>query len=158
MGARAQEKEKLRGEATRVLAVAEKLIDAGQDKVCLDQLAVCLKAVRRYWDKEQKDWVEEPDYPVILKAVELGLAYLFGKPAQRNEVLSLTASIAIGADGSMNLDEIKDEGLRNRVSQMISGSGRNGHAVMPVAVPTSDKPRVASDEPAKEEENETEKP
>ena len=54
----------------------------------IDALRDGLKATRRYWSKEQKDFVEEPDYGVRVKTAELVLAYAEGRPVERQVRLS----------------------------------------------------------------------
>jgi hypothetical protein len=49
----------------------------------IDALRDCLKATRRYWDKDERCWQIEPDYQARLKAAELTLAYKVGRPVER---------------------------------------------------------------------------
>lgn len=48
----------------------------------IESLAGGMDATRRYWDKEDQKWIEEPDWPTRTKSAELVLAYSDGRPVE----------------------------------------------------------------------------
>jgi len=65
------------------------LIPADLKAAALDKLGECLRATRRYWNKDAKTWDVEADFQTALRSIELILAYGEGRPVERRIELSL---------------------------------------------------------------------
>jgi hypothetical protein len=71
------------GEPAQATPADSGLIPADLKAKAIQALYAGLTATRRYWDKDQKAFVEEPDYGTRVKTAELVLAYAEGRPVER---------------------------------------------------------------------------